>query len=54
MEDIFLTVREIIGDYAVLVSDRGETRQTALFLLPDGVTDGDRLKFSCFAYELVK
>ncbi len=53
MEDMYLTVKEIAGDYAVLVSDEGVERQTALFLLPDGITDGTRLKFSCFSYEIV-
>ena len=54
METIFLTVEEICGDYALLRSDGGETRQTAIFLLPDGITDGTRLKFSNFSYEIVK
>lgn len=53
MDDIFLTVKEICGDYAILVSDQGEERQTAIFLLPDGITDGTRLKFSCFEYEII-
>ena len=54
MEEVFLTVKEIVGDYAVLVSDQGEERQTALFLLPEGTTDGTRLRFFCFEYEIVK
>lgn len=54
MEEIYLTVREICGDYAVLVSDGGEERQTALFLLPEGTTDGTRLRFQCFSYEIVE
>ena len=52
LEEIFLTVKAICGDYAVLVSDTGEERQTALFLLPDGVTDGTRLRFADFSYEI--
>ena len=54
MEEVFLTVKEICGDYAILVSDSGEERQTALFLLPEGTTDGSRLRFFCFEYELIK
>ena len=54
MEEIHLTVKEICGDYAILVSDAGEERQTALFLLPEGITDGTRLRFFCFEYEIVK
>lgn len=53
METIYLTVVEICGDYAILKSDVGEERQTAMFLLPDGVTDGTRLKFENFSYEIV-
>lgn len=53
MEAIYLTVLEIQGDYAVLKSDDGEIRQTALFLLPEGVDDGVRLKFENFSYEIL-
>ena len=51
--EFYVTVKEICGDYAILVSDEGEERQTAIFLLPDGIKDGDRLYFSNFTYELV-
>lgn len=53
MNPVYLTVREICGDYALLVSDSGETRQTAIFLLPEGITDGTRLKFENFSYEII-
>lgn len=53
MNPIYLTVLEIQGDYAILRSDEGEVRQTALFLLPEGVDDGVRLKFENFSYEIV-
>ena len=53
MGPVFLTVVEICGDYALLRSDAGEERQTAIFLLPDGVTDGTRLKFENFSYEII-
>ena len=53
MEEVFLTVKEICGDYAILVSDAGEERQTAIFLLPEGIDDGMRLKFENFVYEIV-
>ena len=53
METVFLTVKEICGDYAILVSDGGETRQTAIFLLPEGITDGTRLKFEDFSYTIM-
>ena len=53
METVYLTVLEICGDYALLRSDAGEERQTAIFLLPDGITDGSRLKFENFSYEIL-
>ena len=45
------TVREIDGDYAVLVSDDGS--QTRVALLPDGVCEGMRLRFEDFEYHIV-
>lgn len=53
METVYLTVMQICGDYALLRSDAGEERQTAIFLLPDGIIDGSRLKFENFSYELI-
>ena len=53
MEPVYLTVVEICGDYALLRSDAGQERQTAVFLLPEGITDGSRLKFENFSYELL-
>jgi len=53
METVYLTVMQICGDYALLRSDAGEERQTAIFLLPDGITDGSRLKFENFSYEIL-
>ncbi|MBQ9967686.1 MAG: hypothetical protein IJO88_03065 [Oscillospiraceae bacterium] len=53
MEAVYLTVLEICGDYALLRSDSGEERQTAIFLLPEGVTDGSRLRFEDFSYTLL-
>ena len=53
MDPIYLTVVEICGDYAILKRDAGEERQTAIFLLPDGLQDGMRLKFENFSYEIV-
>ena len=48
------TVREIDGDYAVLVSDDGAESRTALALLPDGITEGTRLGFENFEYRIKK
>ena len=53
MDPIYLTVMEICGDYAILKSDAGEVRQTAIVLLPEGIDDGMRLKFENFIYEIV-
>ena len=48
------TVREIDGDYAVLVSDDGAESRTALALLPDGITEGTRLVFENFESRIKK
>lgn len=53
METVYLTVVEICGDYAILRSEEGHERQTAIFLLPEGVTDGTKLKFENFSYEII-
>lgn len=47
------TVREIDGDYAVLVSDEGTQTRVALALLPDGVCEGMRLLFENFEYHII-
>lgn len=47
------TVREIDGDYAVLVSDDGSQTRVALALLPDDVCEGMRLRFEDFEYHIV-
>ncbi len=54
MDTLILTVKEIWGDYAILVAPDGRERQTALMLLPDGLKDGDRLKFENFEYSLLR
>lgn len=54
MEETYLTVLEICGDYALLRSDEGVERQTALFLLPENISDGTRLRFENFSYEIVE
>ena len=51
MEPVILTVKEIWGDYAILVDETGRERQTALMLLPDGLRDGEKLRFENFQYE---
>ena len=44
------TVREIDGDYAMLLSDSGTERPVALALLPEDVRPGDTLVFKNFEY----
>ena len=51
--EVYYTVLEVRGDYALLRSDEGNEKEMAMFLLPDGVTDGTRLKFENFSYEIV-
>lgn len=44
------TVREIDGDYALLLSDSGMERPVALALLPEDTKPGDTLIFENFEY----
>ena len=53
MEEKFYTVASIEGEYAYLREDDGGEVMIALFLLPDGVDIGTRLRCECFAYEIV-
>lgn len=54
MERVILTVKEIWGDYAILVAPDGRERQTALMLLPDELRDGDRVLFENFEYTIIR
>lgn len=54
METIYYTVLEICGDYVRLRSEQGVEKEMAIFLLPEGVTDGSRIKFENFSYEIVE
>ena len=46
------TVKEIRGDYAVLVGESGVETEVALALLPDGIFEGARLICEDFVYRL--
>lgn len=53
MGPVFYTVQNINGDYAEMSSDAGMEKQVAMFLLPEGVNVGSRLKWENFEWELV-
>ncbi len=53
MPPVFYTLRAINGDYADLLSDSGQPYSITMFLLPEGVTVGDRLKLEDFQWEIV-
>ena len=53
MPPIFYTVTAIQGDYADLISDGGQPHSVTMFLLPDGVTVGSRLKLENFQWKLL-
>ncbi len=53
MEPVFYTVKEINGDYALLVSDAGQENSVAMFQLPEGTDVGRRLKRENFEWELI-
>ncbi len=55
LETIFYTVDSIDGDYANLrLADdsSAETKLVARALLPDGITEGMKLKYECFQYTI--
>ncbi len=54
MDEKFYTVASIQGEYAYLQDDDGGEVMIALFLLPDGVDIGTRLRCECFSYEIVE
>lgn len=56
METLFYTVESIDGDYANLKlegSDDAECKLVARALLPEEISEGSRLKYEMFQYELI-
>ena len=53
MDPIFYTVQSINGDYANLLTDDGQPHSITMFLLPEGSTEGSRLKLENFMWEIV-
>ena len=54
MEEKDYIVIRIEGEYAYLRQESGGEVMIALFLLPDGVDIGTRLRCENFAYEIVE
>ena len=55
MEAVYYIVARIEGEYAYLSNEEtGEEIFIAMFLLPDGVDVGTRLKYEMLEYEVVK
>lgn len=54
IKKVFYTVRDIAGDYAILVDTQGAENTVAMFLLPDEINIGSKLVCENFEYELVK
>lgn len=50
MGTTYYTVTAINGDYAEMVSDAGVDNTVAMFLLPDGMAVGTRLKRENFEW----
>lgn len=53
MEPIFYTVKQINGDYAVLLSDSGVENTVAMALLPPETDEGMRLLWENFTYSVI-
>ena len=54
MEPVYYTINTLNGDYAYMTSDSGVENQVAMFLLPDGVDVGSRLRWENFEWSLVQ
>lgn len=55
METQFYKVIKIEGEYAYIENEEsGEEIFIALFLLPDGVDIGTRLKYEMLSYEIIE
>ena len=50
MGPIYYTVKQIAGDYAILVSGEGVENQVALALLPPDIDEGDQLIWENLSY----
>lgn len=53
MGPILYTVKQIMGDYALLLSDEGVENQVAMALLPPGIDEGDHVLWENFTYTIV-
>jgi hypothetical protein len=55
METQFYKVTKIEGEYAYIANEEsGEEIFIALFLLPEGVDIGTRLKYEMLSYEIIE
>lgn len=54
MEPIHYVVYRIDGDYAILVTEKGEQNPVAMALLPPGIGEGDRLVCEYFTYRVAE
>lgn len=53
LKKVEYTVKNISGDYAILVDDQGNENPTAIFLLPDNINIGTKILFQDFEYEVI-
>ncbi|MFI3116248.1 MAG: hypothetical protein R3Y12_08940 [Clostridia bacterium] len=53
MKEILYIVKNISGDYAILIDEQGNENPTAIFLLPDNINVGTKILFRNFEYEII-
>ena len=53
MDPVYYTVKQISGDYALLLSDEGVEHTVAMALLPPETDEGVRLCWEAFAYRVL-
>lgn len=52
MEPVCYVLRQVSGDYGVLVDERGEELLVAMALLPPGADEGSRVVWENLEYRL--
>ncbi|MFI3227750.1 MAG: hypothetical protein R3Y09_10160 [Clostridia bacterium] len=54
LEKIEYIVKDIVGDYGILIDSKGNENPVAMFFLPDGISVGSRIAYENLEYEIIK
>lgn len=53
MLKILYIVKDIVGDYGILIDENNNENNVAMFLLPENLNIGDKILFENFTYTLI-